>query len=161
MPADFIMQAAFVLPKIAHIAQHGNRAPKRCRKYVDRSLHRERIGIVAVVNHGHISRFDQVGAAVDRSCVFNPVFDFLIGKPKLPAYSGCRERVVYVVLAWDGNAHTDCLVCKMDRQADAPKPQIFDIGGIGLFMAGGADSVKYRRFSIYLRECAQQVVVSV
>ena len=171
------MKLLLLLPKLQHISQNSHpagRGPLRrvffflLREQVYGGLHRNRIGVIAVVDHNTASRLQNAASAADAPDIRDAGCDLLLRKPQQEACRRRRQRIIHHMLSRKRDADRKFLSRMAEHSFASQKPLHPDIPGVHVaasgrsgFRPGAGDSIGHRLSSLHLPNRRKHVVVPV
>ena len=153
------MKDSFIFSQLTHIAEDRDCPLLYIREYTQRSLHRHRVCVIAVVDDSHADVFKNLEAAPERFEALNARFDFLIRETVDRTDDRAGQRIHDLMPSGHGNQDVKRPVIHVDRAGNAFDASRLNI--IGVDSEGVVTAVKDRCPAVDLVHPGQLVVLTV
>ena len=161
------MHLTLIFSKLSHISKNRDLATVCLCQYIQRSFHRNRICIIAVINNKHVTQCDQICTSCNGFCMGDTLTDFLISQSHNTSDTCRCTRIVYIMYSRNRLMNLADFLREMQICIQSAKSFIFNgicgnlIWQICLFSSTVFYIIKYRFYAFYFLYGDQFIIVSV
>ena len=155
---DFIVKLLLICTEFTHITEYRYRAALTLCEYIYRCPHRDRVCIIAIIDHEIPACLDQIRASTNRARRFDTGTDLLRCQPKRPADCCRRHRIIDIMHAGDRHMYTVDTLRQMQIKINSSQSVILHRICINRLLFIGrlrrkrfSYAVKYRFRTVYIR----------